>query len=513
MPRTGYDITFNFDDETHRRFVSPSKMGNQRSSTHFVRLALMVSSIALLMLLQSFWLANSYEQSFLGFRRETSALLRSTVFSLRDSLFQSDVVQGLVVRNDLTPDNGKLAGQKRKITIVRKSDGRVAWTDSSLLSGIVDRPIDSVLRQRNFVIHIRPEDTLSMDALREQYDVVIAHAGYPYRFTIRHLIREPNDTSPMAPLDFPAFEPLVKGKLLRLNAFGDTLVTERVPMGPIHAYAAVFPAMRANILRKIAPQILFSGFLTIITIAAFVVMYRNLRSQERLMEMKNDFISNVTHELKTPIATVSVALEALKDFHALKNPIRTAEYLGIAQHELNRLSLMTDKILKASAFEQQGVTFIPGVVKLDEIVRQVVESLTVILEKKHLTAATHLDGEYFEIEGSDMHMINVVYNLLDNAIKYSPDHKTIKIDLKGAENEVILTVHDEGLGIDPIHHKRIFEKFFRVPSGDVHNTRGYGLGLNYVADVVRSHHGTVTVQSQLGAGSCFILQLPRKHGH
>jgi len=284
-------------------------------------------------------------------------------------------------------------------------------------------------------------------------------------------------------------------------------------MGPIHAYAAVFPAMRVNVLKKIAPQILFSGFLTIITIAAFVVMYRNLRSQERLMEMKNDFISNVTHELKTPIATVSVALEALKDFHGLKNATRTAEYLGIAQHELNRLSLMTDKILKASSFEQQGVTFIPGVVRLDEVVKQVVQSLTVVLEKNHLTTTLHLDGSHFEITGSDMHMTNVVYNLLDNAIKYSPVNREIKIDLNEAGHEVTLMVSDQGIGIEPLHHKRIFEKFFRVPSGDVHNTRGYGLGLNYVADVVRSHGGAVTVESNPGEGSCFTIRLPVNHGN
>lgn len=488
-------------------------MRNQRSTTQYVRLALMVSSIALLILLQFFWLVNSYEQSFLGFRRETGALLRSAVFSLRDSLFQSDVSSGLIVRDDVLPGNGDLSGKKRKITIVSRSAGQVTWTDSTLLNGVVERPVDSILRQRNFIIHIRPEDTLSIDALREEYYLAIAHAGYPNKFMIRHIIRKKDDRSPVTLPDAPPFEPLVKGKFLRQNTFGDTLVTERVSMGPIHAYAAVFPAMRANILKRIAPQILFSGFLTVITITAFAVMYRNLRSQERLMEIKNDFISNVTHELKTPIATVSVALEALKDFHALKNPARTAEYLEIAQHELNRLSLMTDKILKASAFEEQGLTFIPGVVKLHEVVKQVVQSLTVVLEKKHLAATLHLHGSHFDIAGSDMHMTNVVYNLLDNAIKYSPAHTQIKIDLKGSDDEVTLMVHDQGMGIDPVYHKRIFEKFFRVPNGDVHNTHGYGLGLNYVADVVRSHGGTVTVESRPGEGSCFTIRLPGKHGN
>jgi two-component system phosphate regulon sensor histidine kinase PhoR len=110
-------------------------------------------------------------------------------------------------------------------------------------------------------------------------------------------------------------------------------------------------------------------------------------------------------------------------------------------------------------------------------------------------------------------MTNVVYNLLDNAIKYSPVNREIKIELKEADHEVTLMVSDQGIGIEPLHHKRIFEKFFRVPSGDVHNTRGYGLGLNYVADVVRSHGGAVTVESKPGQGSCFTIRLPVSHGN
>ena len=369
---------------------------------------------------------------------------------------------------------------------------------------------DSLARRHNIFIRVKSDDTLSMDALRRRFETVIDRSAYPYEFQIRHVTALKPVLLSFTEPDFPPFDP--RQRRIGLRPFSDTLTTERAMIGPVHSYFAVFPSMRSNVIKKIMPQILFSVFLTTITIAAFVVMYRNLRTQERVMQMKNDFIGNVTHELKTPIATVSVALEALKDFHALKNPARTAEYLDIAQHELNRLSLMTDKILNASVFEQQGVAFIPGVVKLDEIVKQVTESLKVVLDKKNIQTSVSLHGSSFELKGSEMHLTNVVFNLLDNAIKYSAANTSIEISLRSNEQEINLAIQDHGMGIDKLYHKKIFEKFFRVQQGDVHNTKGHGLGLNYVADVVHSHRGDISIESSLGQGSCFTLRLPRNAG-
>lgn len=509
------------------------------NSSRVIRLTLMISSIILLLLFQSFWLASSYEQAYIGFRRETSALLRSTVFSIRDSLFVSVLDQFQPgVKDSLLPEKGEQHTRFDKIAVVRSDEGprmdvdqNAVWADSVRILGVTGKGNDSVVHHKNFVIRIRSDDTLSTSMLHDRLREVMARADISSPFVIRHFIMPSGDTRPVIALDLSPIDPPERDKPFKRRILGDpdtdrddehfrrrpvifsdTLVTEHIPIGPIHAYAAVFPAMRTNVISRIAPQIIFSAFLTAITVAAFIIMYRSLRSQERVMEMKNDFISNVTHELKTPIATVSVALEALRDFHALKNPAKTAEYLGIAHHELNRLSLMTDKILKASIFEQQGVVFVPGLVKMDDIVKQVTESLTVVLDKKHIKTMVKLNGTKFDIQGSDMHLTNVVYNLLDNAIKYSSDNTSINIDLASNENNVTLVVRDQGIGIDAIHHKRIFERFFRVPTGDVHNTRGYGLGLNYVADVVRSHGGTIKLESALGKGSCFTLNLPKQHG-
>ncbi|HET9054114.1 MAG TPA: HAMP domain-containing sensor histidine kinase, partial [Cyclobacteriaceae bacterium] len=249
--------------------------------------------------------------------------------------------------------------------------------------------------------------------------------------------------------------------------------------------------------------------LTAITLVAFVILYRNVRAQQRLMELKNDFISNVTHELKTPVATVSVALEALKNFHALNDPKLTNEYLDIARNELNRLTLMTDKILKAAVFENKGITIQKETVDLHQTVARILDSMRLIVEKRQATVSFQAEGENFSVTGEAAHITNVIYNLLDNALKYSPDKPVITIALKETPATVVLSIQDEGLGISNEYKKKIFEKFFRIPTGDIHNIKGYGLGLSYVAGVVKAHGGSIDVQSEPGKGSTFIIHWPR----
>jgi two-component system phosphate regulon sensor histidine kinase PhoR len=265
------------------------------------------------------------------------------------------------------------------------------------------------------------------------------------------------------------------------------------------------------LIRRIAQPILFSILLLGITIAAFLVLYKNLRKQRRLAELKNEFISNITHELKTPIATVGVAIEALKNFNAIDDPERTREYLDISQNELHRLSLLVDKVLKLSMFENQGIELKYETINLRGLVTEVVESLKLQLEKYKATVNVQYEGET-ELRGDRLHLLSVVFNLLDNALKYrSADRQPeINVTINGTEDTVQLIVRDNGIGIAPEYQEKIFEKFFRVPHGDTHNAKGYGLGLSYVAQVVRKHQGTIDVQSAAAEGTTFIINLPKQ---
>ncbi|MBI5858408.1 MAG: HAMP domain-containing histidine kinase [Sphingobacteriales bacterium] len=264
-----------------------------------------------------------------------------------------------------------------------------------------------------------------------------------------------------------------------------------------------------HLLKKISLPILFSVILLGITILSFVLLYRNLVKQKRLAELKNEFISNITHELKTPIATVGVAIEALRNFNAINDPQRTKEYLDISQNELHRLSLLVDKVLKLSMFENRQLDLKFEQVNLKEIVDEVAASMKLQLEKHNATVNISCEGDV-SLQGDRLHLTSVVFNLLDNAIKYSKTGPVIRVSVKGNKNNVELSVSDNGIGIAPEYKDKIFEKFFRIPHGNTHNAKGYGLGLSYVAQVIQKHNGTIEVESQPGPGTRFIIILPKQ---
>lgn len=413
-------------------------------------LILMLSSIVLLFGLEAYWLRSVYNEGRENFQNKTSELWRTTVFSARDRVLQP----------------------------------------------YLDIPVDSVwtpaFRDSLRAFQATILETITLESLRKDYELVLEENEIHLPFTLVPVQWQTDQGAE------PRRESERQERWRRGFGFG--------------WHQPVFDDSDVSrvVLKEISPQILFSFFLNIITIGAFITMYRNVRLQQRLMELKNDFISNLTHELKTPIATASVALEALKNFKGLDDPKRTAEYLDMAQGELNRLTILTDKVLKTTIFDQQGIEFTWEQVDLEVVIEQILKSMKLVFEKTQTKVEFKTEGKDFSLEGAADHITNVIYNLIDNALKYRSQTSEITIRLVDKGESVMIAVQDNGIGIAPEYKKKIFEKFFRVPSGNVHNIRGYGLGLSYVHSVVKSHHGTINVDSELGKGSNFTIVLPRK---
>jgi two-component system, OmpR family, phosphate regulon sensor histidine kinase PhoR len=485
----------------------------------------MTSSLLLLLLLQGFWLFSSYEKAFLGLRKEADGLFRNTVMALRDSsLFQfleklppdSVLYRGstfvFTQKKDSVPEAGNAnvrvrGGSSSQLSVYISS---TAQPDSvkNLLKPLVGKAREGKLKEGNFMVRLGP-DSLHLDSIRNHYRRALIQAEKPLSFEVQK--DDPFSDEPMP----TRFSRVIQSRKLDLSAerpskiFSDTINTDWVRTDPVHRYTASLIGARMFVLKEITPQILFSVFLTLLTGLAFLFMYRSMKSQQRLMEIKNDFISNVTHELKTPVTTVSVALEALRNFKGLENPQRTEEYLNIAQSELNRLTILTDKILKTAIFENKGVNFEAEPVDLFETMEQVLHSMKLVFEKQKAKVTFEKMGDSFTINGGSVHLTNVIYNLLDNALKYSQGEPRISVSLEEHDSRVVIKVSDKGIGIPKEYSKKIFEKFFRVPAGDVHNVKGYGLGLSYVDSVIRSHHGNIEVNSETGKGSTFIISLPK----
>jgi two-component system phosphate regulon sensor histidine kinase PhoR len=477
----------------------------KKNTTTFV---LMTTSIILLLVLQVFWLRSAYNDAAENFRKETNLLFRNTIFTMHDSLIERSI-EPMYFGDSLKRFSMKRSGDsfKKSDTVINYFNMKERTARIEIIStnerdsvGKILRPLVRKLQMegepKNFIIRLNG-DSLKKDSIIFYYSKALKHAGInaPFKVVTYSEAPLPNGIFRKRVHDLPrAAKGVYQSEIVRLN--------------PINQYAVSFAGVNGLLIREITPQIFFSLFLTLITIVAFYVMYKNLRAQQRLMQIKNDFISNITHELKTPVATVSVALEALKNFNALDDPKRTNEYLDIAQNELNRLTLMTDKILKTSVYEDKGVELKIEPVDLDAIINQVLSSMKLVFEKRNTALRYTKTGTSFILGGSREHLTNILYNLVDNGMKYSPDKSSLEITLSSEPGRIVLKVKDGGIGIPREYQKKIFEKFFRVPSGDIHNIKGYGLGLSYVASVVKSHGGDISVDSEAGKGSTFTIILP-----
>lgn len=266
---------------------------------------------------------------------------------------------------------------------------------------------------------------------------------------------------------------------------------------------------RSFILKKMFPTLLFSIFLLGMISLAFWTLLNNWIKQNRLAKIKNEFINNMTHELKTPIATVGVALEAVSNFDLQTEKDKAKEYLTISRNEINKLSLLVDKVLNIAAFDSKEVSLNTELVNLDDSIKNTLDSLKLQFETNGIKLNYTNEVKNPLILGDKLHITNVIHNLLDNAIKYSGEHPIIDIHLSEKNNFINISIKDNGQGIPYEYQSKIFDRFFRVPNEDKHDVKGHGLGLNYVKNVIERFGGKIKVQSVENQGSEFIISLPK----
>ncbi|MDL2240219.1 HAMP domain-containing histidine kinase [Bacteroidales bacterium OttesenSCG-928-K22] len=277
------------------------------------------------------------------------------------------------------------------------------------------------------------------------------------------------------------------------------------------AYLVVyFPNRNNEVLSNILPMAIFSICLLIITSIAFINVFVLIYRQRKLAEIENDFINNMTHEFKTPISTVALAGEALSDPVIQKHPVLMDQYIKIIREENNRLGLMAEKILTTATMDKGKLKLKKENFDANEIIIDVVLKFEMQIEIKDGIVNLDLTTQPTNIYADKMHFTNLITNLLDNANKYSPKKPEIKVITKVSNNLLTIAVKDNGIGISKTDQKKIFEKLYRVPSGNVHNFKGFGLGLSYVQSIVTAHGGTVSVESEVGKGSTFFVYFPIK---
>jgi two-component system phosphate regulon sensor histidine kinase PhoR len=269
-----------------------------------------------------------------------------------------------------------------------------------------------------------------------------------------------------------------------------------------------FPNERQFLLTELWGMLLISIILIIVIVYSFTYTITTIFRQKKISEMKNDFINNMTHEFKTPISTISLACEALTDHTIERSPEFTENYINIILEENKRLATMAEKILQTAVIEKGQLNMKRENIDLHEIITDVIKNIRIQVEIKDGVIRKQCKAANPVLLGDKVHLTNLVYNLLDNANKYSPKKPVITVRTENTSNGIILTIEDHGIGISKGEQKKIFDKLYRVPTGNIQDVRGFGLGLSYVKAIVEEHHGRISLESEINKGSKFKVFLP-----
>ncbi len=481
---------------------------------------LMLGTSMLVITLSVLWLRSAYQDARDNLSRETSYLFADAVRSLEDSLIQHSFLSDLDhaghsktrfgdgIIDSLIVDGSVVGVIKRRLEKQPKSEEnkRRRWHRRAL--GLGGRGFAGMLS-----LHLQPKDTANVEHLyTEKVDptrsfsmlestVLPVFHKQDYPFTYQLVMED----VPLSSQADSVIQQAHEGKFsLTTRTYFDLSAGKK--------YYMAFENVNGYLIGKIRLQIVFTLLLIALTAFTFYLSFRTMIKERKLMSLRSDLVSNITHELKTPIATVKVALEAIQNFGADTDPTRRKEYLQIAETELDRLALLVDSVLKTSVQEGKEVSLEMQRIDLHELVKEILTTMHLQFDKLKATVRLKSSEKPMWVNGDKIHLTSVIYNLLDNAIKYSSGPPQINLQLDESEAHYRLSVSDAGIGMEQDELSKIFDKFYRTPQANVHDTKGYGLGLSYVAEVMKKHAGSIQVRSNKGLGSTFTIAMPQATG-
>lgn len=269
-----------------------------------------------------------------------------------------------------------------------------------------------------------------------------------------------------------------------------------------------FPNKKGFFFSEMWGTLVVNFILMLVILVAIVFMFRTILTQKKLAELKNDFISNMTHEFKTPISTISLACQALNDGDMNSNASMVSPYVKMIDDENKRLGVLVERILQSAILDKGEVKLKKEKVLINELVYQIAEKSSLRIKSREGKLDVQCPTELLEIDADRVHLTNVISNLVDNGIKYSPEHPDINIIVEKEDRFLKISVADKGLGIKREHLKKIFDKLYRIPTGNVHDVKGFGLGLSYVKAICDLHDWHIHVKSTFGEGSLFTVEIP-----
>jgi two-component system, OmpR family, phosphate regulon sensor histidine kinase PhoR len=340
--------------------------------------------------------------------------------------------------------------------------------------------------------------TYDLDEVKFEFGVANATGTGVMEKQSKNFVNVYNDNSPK---DYPVIYPL-----------NSPSGSETENLSPNEILIVIMLNYRSLVFESLWLPIVSAIVFTLLIMTAFYLTVRTMLRQKKLSEIKNDFINNMTHEFKTPLATISLAVDALRNEKVVSDKEKMTYFSTIIKEENKRMNRQVETILKAALMDKQEVQLLLRPLHAHQVIKDVVENFTLQLEEKNGKAEVLLNAENDFIDADEVHFSNLIINLIDNAIKYSKEDQPpiIKITTQSTPKSIVIVIEDNGIGMNKETAKRVFEKFYRAHTGNIHNVKGFGLGLSYVKTMVEAHGGEIKVDSVLGKGSTFTMEFPLK---
>lgn len=464
---------------------------------------MMTFSMILLTGFVGYWLSGQYQEQKAILYRSMSHEL----FSSREAVMDSVIMQKIkpLLLDSLRP-SGRMIQSARFDTRADTTSAIVmdytistdqpAIVEGSEIHVVKTRQEDLLVKGVKLVMKITEDSVMPHESGEDRMFFMAREDSQQVLISFTERVRNATGHEFMAVWQPDSLAPEMKNKGGQLY-----LTLQDFPENKVVQIDRVFPYL----LGQMIPQILFALLLLLFSGFAFYFTFRSLRKQVELNVLRNEFVSNISHELKTPVSTVKVALEALQNYERLADPQTTRDYLAMAQAELNRLESLTQKVLMHSRLESGYLTEDQAEINLNELCQDVVMRMQPQAHTTHSSMSVQLPEHPVFIRGDQIELEGVLMNLLDNAMKYGGPNPDIRIGIETRKATVILFVEDHGGGIPEAFKKKVFDKFFRVPAHNKHNVKGHGLGLSYAALVMAHHGGSIVATDTRGGGARFEL--------
>ena len=514
----------------------------------FLLVVLMSLSLIGIIFVQGFWIKNTVESKEEQFSFNAKQILRRVANEVENNELETyyfamqDLVDSLGVQPASSIMNEIFQVKRDEFSdkIYVYSHG-IIEEDYKLSTAFLDASVDTI--QFKKYINTRVSQLVSNDSLNENPLATSSRIDRIFRMKdvekdfIRSAVSEYMSKKPIHErISEPFLEELIRDELknrglntsFEYGVYGNGLATKvrsenfelnsrttyRVPLfadgegSNEYQLFVNFTDKKQVVLSSITLMAALSIVFTLIIVIAYSSALSQLIRQRQISEIKTDFINNMTHEFKTPIATINLALDAIKNPKVSNDADKIAHYHKMIRDENNRMHAQVENVLRISRLEKNELDLKKERLDLHDLIEEAITHVELIVEDKQGYVKTHLGALQSSILANPTHFVNVIVNILDNAVKYSPEKPKIDIYTENVKNYIVMKVRDQGSGMSKPVQKKVFDKFYREHTGDIHNVKGHGLGLAYVKRILNDHHGTIHLESEKGKGSTFIIKLP-----